>query len=109
MDKFFESNPGLKSRFNTFIEFSDYSAEELMNILNRMCTENDYILSDELVDRITQYMSSETEKKEENFANGRLARNIYEKLIMNHARRIANSQDASKEELSLLIDTDFSC
>ena len=109
MDKFFESNPGLKSRFNTFIEFSDYSAEELMNILNRMCTEHDYILSDELVDRITQYMSSETEKKEENFANGRLARNIYEKLIMNHARRIANSQDASKEELSLLIDTDFSC
>ena len=109
MDKFFESNPGLKSRFNTFIEFSDYSAEELMNILNRMCTENDYILSDELADRITQYMSSETEKKEENFANGRLARNIYEKLIMNHARRIANSQDASKEELSLLIDTDFSC
>ena len=33
MNKFFESNPGLKSRFNTFIEFDDYSSNELDEIL----------------------------------------------------------------------------
>ena len=30
MEKFFDSNPGLKSRFNTFIEFPDYTADELV-------------------------------------------------------------------------------
>ena len=33
MNKFFDSNPGLKSRFNTFIEFEDYTADELEEIL----------------------------------------------------------------------------
>lgn len=37
MKKFFESNPGLKSRFNTFIEFEDYGAEELFEIFELMC------------------------------------------------------------------------
>ena len=37
MKLFFESNPGLKSRFNTFIEFEDYDEEELDGIMNMMC------------------------------------------------------------------------
>lgn len=46
MNNFFESNPGLKSRFNTFIEFPDYEASELESILYTMCKKNDYILDD---------------------------------------------------------------
>ena len=41
MKLFFESNPGLKSRFNTFIEFEDYDEEELDSIMNMMCKKND--------------------------------------------------------------------
>ena len=46
MNHFFASNPGLKSRFNTFIEFPDYSAEELLSIFVKLCEENDYHLAD---------------------------------------------------------------
>lgn len=46
MKLFFESNPGLKSRFNTFIKFDDYSSEELINILDSMCKKNSYKFTD---------------------------------------------------------------
>lgn len=52
MNKFFESNPGLKSRFNTFIEFDDYSATELDEILLSMCKSNDYVLEDKVKEKI---------------------------------------------------------
>ena len=45
MNSFFESNPGLKSRFNTFIEFNDYSSVELVEIFTQMCQQDDYAVS----------------------------------------------------------------
>ena len=47
MNHFFASNPGLKSRFNTFIEFPDYSHSELNEIFIKLCADNDYYLSEE--------------------------------------------------------------
>ena len=46
MRKFFDSNPGLRSRFNTFIEFEDYSVGELLEILGGMCAKDDYELDE---------------------------------------------------------------
>lgn len=43
MNVFFESNPGLKSRFNTFIDFPDYTLSELVDIFIFECRNNDYI------------------------------------------------------------------
>ena len=45
MQRFLDSNPGLRSRFNRFIHFDDYSADELFQILERMCGEHGYKLS----------------------------------------------------------------
>ena len=107
MDKFFKSNPGLKSRFNTFIEFEDYNAKELEKILESICEKNDYKLSEEVRKKINLFFENEINKKSENFANGRLARNIYDDLVMNHAKRVAKILNPSKEDLSLIIDEDF--
>lgn len=113
MKKFFESNPGLKSRFNTFIEFEDYDAEELESILESMCNDNDYILSTKAATSITKYLSQEIDKKNSeenanaNFANGRLMRNIYDDIVMNHAKRVVNVDNISKEELSLIKEEDL--
>lgn len=107
MKQFFESNPGLRSRFNTFIEFDDYSSDELLNILDMIAEKNDYKLSDELKDTLKAYFVKKMANKDENFANGRLARNIYDDLVMAHAKRIITKDNPTDTDLSLLLPEDF--
>lgn len=107
MQKFFESNPGLRSRFNTFIEFADYSPEELDAILASMCKNNDYTLDREAKEKIHAYFVQQTAEKDENFANGRLVRNIYDDLVMNQARRVITLTRPDREELSTIKAADF--
>ena len=107
MNKFFESNPGLKSRFNTFIEFDDYNSVEMDNILLSMCQSNDYVLDDEAKEKIHLYFEQQIASKDENFANGRLARNLYDDLVMNHARRVVKVDDPSSVDLSTIKAEDF--
>lgn len=107
MNKFFESNPGLKSRFNTFIEFDDYTTNELDEILVSMCKNNDYTLTEEAKEKIHFYFEQQTLSKDENFSNGRLVRNLYDDLVMNHARRVINIENPGREELSTIQVEDF--
>lgn len=107
MEKFFESNPGLKSRFNTFIEFPDYEATELEAILLSICKQNDYSVNTELLAAIRVYLSKCISEKDSNFSNGRLARNIYDNLVMNHARRVVQLSSPTRQDLSELLLTDF--
>lgn len=107
MNKFFESNPGLKSRFNTFIEFDDYNPDELDKILASMCKNNDYVLNEEAKEKIHLYFEQQTMTKDENFANGRLVRNIYDDLVMNHARRVINLDSPGRKALSTIKAEDF--
>ncbi len=107
MNKFFESNPGLKSRFNTFIEFDDYSSNELDEILYSMCKNNDYVLDDKAKERIHVYFERQTASKDENFANGRLVRNLYDDLVMNHARRVIDIVSPTKDDLCTIMCDDF--
>lgn len=107
MEKFFESNPGLKSRFNTFIEFPDYAVEELEKILISLCDNNDYVLDENALIVIRGFLEESISKKDENFANGRLVRNLYDDLVMNHARRVVNIKNPTKDDLSTIISDDF--
>lgn len=107
MNQFFESNPGLKSRFNTFIKFNDYSSSELDEILVSMCKKNDYILTDEVKEKIHFYFEQQTSSKDKSFSNGRLVRNLFDDLVMNHARRVINVENPGREELSTIKVEDF--
>lgn len=107
MDVFFRSNPGLKSRFNTFIEFTDYSADELYKILQTMCLTNDYKIRDDIAPMICNYFDSIVEKKPLNFANGRYVRNIFEDLVLNHAKRVSRLINPCKEDLILIVEEDW--
>ena len=108
MNHFFESNPGLKSRFNTFIEFPDYSADELQQMFVKLCKDNDYILADGVQHCIYNILLKHISEKKDNFANGRLVRNIYDDVTMNHARRVIKISEPTRKDLSLIIADDFS-
>lgn len=107
MKKFFESNPGLKSRFNTFIEFPDYEVEDLEKILLSMCENNDYILDHDTNFKVHEYLKDSVDKKEGNFANGRLIRNLYDDLVMNHAQRVSEFKNPTRENLCTIKIDDF--
>lgn len=97
----------MKSRFNTFIEFDDYSPNELDKILIFMCQNNDYSLDEEAKEKIHLFFEQQTLAKDENFANGRLVRNLYDDLVMNHARRVINMANPDSAELSTIKAEDF--
>ena len=107
MRQFFESNPGLKSRFNTFIEFDDYNVNELMEILMCMTKAEDYVISDKAREILSQQIIKTIESKQNNFANGRFIRNIFESMTMNHARRVDKIEHPSIMDLELLIENDM--
>ncbi|EOU2014982.1 AAA family ATPase [Clostridium perfringens] len=107
MNKFFASNPGLKSRFNTFIQFEDYSSKELVEILTSICSANDYKIDKSALKLIEDYFQKYVKEKKDNFANGRMVRNLYDNLVMNHARRVVKIENPKCEELSKIKIEDF--
>lgn len=107
MNHFFTSNPGLKSRFNTFIEFPDYSAEELFNMFIKLCEDNDYCLAENAKKSVYEIFLKQVMDKNENFSNGRLVRNIYDDVTMNHARRVVKIKEATRDDLSTILADDL--
>lgn len=108
MNHFFESNPGLKSRFNYFINFENYSSTELLDILETIARKDDYQIEDRLKEILLNYFNDKLESNLTNFSNGRFVRNLYEDLIMNQAVRIDQSENLTSKDLTLLIKEDFS-
>lgn len=107
MKQFFESNPGLKSRFNTFIEFEDYDTQELMDVLLNMSQVDDYIFSERAKEILRQEITKTIESNKKDFANGRYIRNIFESMMMNHARRIEKIDSPTLHQLKEIIAEDI--
>lgn len=100
MKQFIDSNPGLQSRFTRYIEFPDYSAEDLMQIFELSMSKYDYHFGEGTKNALQQYFSDAVAHKDENFGNGRFVRNIFEKVLQNQADRLASIGDLSTEQLS---------
>ncbi len=109
MEHFFASNPGLISRINTIIEFPNYCDEELYEMLNNLCMQNDYSLSEEATCIIQNYLHNQINTNESTFSNGRFVRNLYDDLVMNHAKRIFKSypKTSNHQLLSLITKEDL--
>ena len=107
MEKFIESNPGLKSRFNTFISFNDYSIDELTRIFTYTCDRNDYTIEDEAVEKIHNLLEAKLKEQEDHFSNGRFIRNLFDDITMNQSKRLSKlTGDIAKETLMLITKDD---
>ena len=107
MENFIESNPGLKSRFNKYINFPDYSTDELVRIFRTFCKEYDYRLDRDAERKLKELIEKIEEDKEDDFANARTIRNLFEKVVTGQARRIA-FEDPDKDELTRISAEDIS-
>ena len=107
MKKFFESNPGLKSRFNYFIEFEDYTVNQMFEIFLSYCKNEDYILQESAAERLKKYLDKQSEDSENKNANGRFVRNVFDKIIMNQAKRLSNLSLPTKENYITIFEEDI--
>ena len=108
MDEFLDSNPGLRSRFNKFIHFPDYTAEELEAIFESTAHKNGYSIAGDVGPWLIGYYTDKLALQEPNFANARDVRNLFEKAVTRQAGRLADKKDVTKEELEVLTLEDIS-
>ena len=100
MREFIYSNPGLKSRFNKFIEFPDYSGDEMIKIFDLMCVSQDYVLNKEATDYVAEHLRDLAENHEEHFANAREVRNYFERCIERQATRVVSEPNIDANSLT---------
>jgi SpoVK/Ycf46/Vps4 family AAA+-type ATPase len=99
MHTFIDSNPGLQSRFNRYIEFQDYKSEELAQIFVSLANKNEYEIDDLAKEKLTSHFVSITTNKVEDFGNGRYVRNLFEKVIQEHANHISKLDNPTEKDL----------
>jgi stage V sporulation protein K len=104
METFLDSNPGLRSRFKTKIEFADYSLHELMRILEKLASENDYQMDEGAMQVMNDVL--DVERSEDGFANGRTVRNLFEKVLLAHAERISSLERPTINDLKNITAAD---
>ena len=89
MHDFLTSNPGLISRFNKYIDFPDYTDDELMAILEMNAKRQGYRVTDEGKDVVRHMLTAMTLSERMDFGNARGMRNTLEKLVQAQANRLA--------------------
>ncbi|MFN9623029.1 MAG: AAA family ATPase [Cyanobacteriota bacterium] len=104
---FLNSNPGLKSRFNKFIIFPDYSADELQTMFLKISAVSGYVVSAELDLILKETFSRMTTDKPLHFGNGRTVRNLFECAMVRQANRIVEIQDPTHQQLMELTAADL--
>ena len=107
MKKFFESNPGLKSRFNYFITFEDYTVNQMFDIFLSYCQKEDYTVAKMAQEKIKNYIELEKNKPENKNANGRFVRNVFDLIIMNQAKRVSQLPQVEKETYMTILEEDI--
>jgi len=107
MEEFLRSNPGLQSRFNKYINFDDYTHEELLEIFVKMCEKNGYKATEGAIEKIKQILSLLHETRSDSFANARTVRNLFEKLLTVQADRLADFETVSNEDLETILEEDI--
>ena len=107
MERFLNSNPGLRSRFNQFIHFEDYSPDELTAIFEKLCQSNGYHLAKDAHHYAVKYFEKRWQARDETFANAREVRNFFERVTTYQANRVASAGQMSDQALSELLLRDL--
>ncbi|MCL2458244.1 MAG: AAA family ATPase [Desulfobulbus sp.] len=95
VERFVESNPGLKSRFRRTVVFADYAPEELAVILERQCEKQGYVLDKEAKQRAHAIIAMGRENRGVDFGNARTVRGFFEAMARRQSERVASDPEAN--------------
>ncbi|WP_354471085.1 AAA family ATPase [Lysinibacillus parviboronicapiens] len=107
MEQFLQSNPGFKSRFNHFVQFDNFSTDELYDIFAMLCQQNDYRYGDPFADHMRTQLHQIPVATITNFSNGRYIRNLFEKLVTIQSNRLILQQHITRQELMEFTEIDM--
>ncbi len=107
MKRFIDSNPGLQSRFTRYINFPDYSEQELFDIFKLYLNKNQYTITDDAAQLLKDNLNDAVAHKTKNFGNARYVRNIFERAVEQQANRLSAKRSISDDELSVLTKEDI--
>ncbi|PKU25225.1 CbbX protein [Telmatospirillum siberiense] len=91
MDRFFDSNPGFRSRIAHHIDFPDYGDDELLALAELMLQGQNYRFKPEARDAFVRYIARR--KAQPRFANARSIRNALDRVRLRHANRLVSDPD----------------
>lgn len=106
MKSFLKCNTGLVSRFNKFIEFKDYTVQELIDILDVMAGNAGLEIQKSAKKEVRLYLNRMTNQEMREFGNARGIRNLFEKIVMNQANRLIELDKPTREDLTKIIKED---
>ncbi|MCA1789804.1 MAG: AAA family ATPase [Thioalkalivibrio sp.] len=106
MDQFLESNPGLQSRFNKYIQFEDYSISNLAEIFCKVADGAGYEVSEPGLDAFRSYLAGLSTAEFADFGNGRGVRNVFERSVQRQADRLVEMDLISDMDALALLETD---
>ncbi|SHK96597.1 AAA family ATPase [Fibrobacter sp. UWEL] len=104
---FVNSNPGLASRFNRYINFPDYTESELEEIFKALVDQYDYTLNESGRRALQDCIAKAVSEKDNHFGNGRFVRNLFEKTIERQANRLARVEHLGAVNISEIDGKDF--
>ncbi len=94
MEAFINSNPGLKSRFNHFFKFEDYSPDELVEIFKLTSTREEYSIKDDALEILKKHFTNLYRKRDKTFGNARLVRNYFNEVKIHLSKRCLKIPEA---------------
>lgn len=102
MAEFVNSNPGLRSRFDHFINFPDYSEDELEHIFLKICDSMNMMLSQSAHQALRDTISNLRGLGKISSGNARLVRKLFQQSVSYQANRLAELSDFSDLDLQII-------
>lgn len=107
MKTFIDANPGLESRFKTFIHFPDYTPDDLLAIFDGMCEQACLRLSFAARVQAKARLNTIGDAAGKGFGNGRAVRNFFEDCVSRQANRLAAKSSLDKTDVTVLEASDI--
>lgn len=105
MDEFEKANPGLYSRIGYNIDFPDFTIDELVKIYTNLLEANNLKITDDALSKLRGIV--DTASRGKNFGNGRYIHNIFQKILIEHAKNIETGHKVKDSDIMLIEEKDI--